>query len=182
MVKNNYNLEYYNQYDYVQKNLMTSVHNGGVIKEIKMSLIEENAVEKNASIEVKTFLCAYIFSGHFPSIKKQGKSITKNVEPIQNLFLENTCTNTEEILSFLKYIYFESLVKDFSKGTRFFSHENNNFIRLSIPAQNMIKMQDLVNYFDIDLKNVVLSFDFYINHTITNKSELANVFPFWMNG
>lgn len=182
MVKNNYNLEYYNQYDYIQKNLITSPYNGGIVKKIRISFIEKNSVERNINLHMKTFLCAYTFNEHFPLVNKQIKNLMKNGESIESSFLENTCTNKAEILSFLKYMYFESLMKSFSKDIRFFSSKNNNYIRLSIPAENMIKIQDVFNYFDIDLKNVFISFEFYIDHNIQNKNELANVFPFWMNG
>lgn len=181
MIKNNYNLEYYNQYDYIQKNNKLSSYNSGKISRICVTLVESNISEKSLNSQLKSFLFSYIINEYFPLMERQIKNLNKNSESVENFSLSYTYTNNPEILSFLKYIYFECMTNNLKKNVKILSYKNSSCIRLTMPLEKLLKVQDISQYFAIDLKNALVYFEFHLNYGVTDKTELRNVFPFWMN-
>lgn len=181
MLKTNYNLEYYNQYDYLQKNNKTSIFHNGHVNRIRVAFVESDISEKSLNSQLKSFLFAYIMNEHFPLIQRQIKNLNKNGESSERFSLNYDYTNDREIISFLKYIYFESMTNNLTKNFKFFTLNNSNYIRFTIPVEKLIKVQDISQYVVVDLKNTLVYFEFHLNCEISDVNELMNVFPFWMN-
>lgn len=181
MVKNNYNLEYYNQYDYIQKNNKISSLCSGKVNRIRVTFVESNVSEKTLNSQLKSFLFTYIINEYFPLIQRQIKNLNKSGESLERFSLNYDYTNNYEVLSFLKYIYFESMASDLKKNFKFFTSNNSSSIRFTISIEKLLKIQDISQYFAIDFKDTLVYFEFHLNYEVTDKNELINVFPFWMN-
>lgn len=180
MKKNNYNLDYYSQYDYIQKNSELSCYETGKINKIEVTLYENSSFvsdvvedKKFSKTQMSSFLLALCLNGYFPKMRESTTDA--------NFCLNYNYTNQKEILSFLKYIYFEGVSQDLKKNTIFSSDKNYSYIKVKVPLVDLFKVQDLSNYFSADLTNTYVYFQFKLNHSVKNKNKLINVFPFWIN-
>ena len=182
MMKNNFNLEYYNNYDFIQKTLGTSIYKSGKIQRINSFIFQKDTTEGLNDIDIKVFTCVYLFTEHFFSIKKNFSSQVSSSTLNEKTGFSYTCTNKKEILLFLKTLYFENITGDFFKDSTFFLDKKNGFIRLQLPLSSFSFVKNYSSEHLLDIKNFYIRFDFFLGSSYLEKKKFFNTFPFWMNG
>lgn len=181
MIKNNFNLDYYNKYDFVQKYLSSSVYASGKVKKVSVTFLGLSSMERSLNMQAKLFLYTYILNHLFPLVQRHIKTLNKSEESQEKFYLSYSFTNQDEVLSFLKYLSLELISNDLSKNLKFICNPGSSVVRIKTSLDNLIALQDIYAQIPIEAKDIVVYFELHLDKVIQTKKELKNVFPFWTN-
>jgi len=182
MLKNNYTLQYFNRYDFLQNTKQGTIYKDGTIKSLKFTFTDKSITENSVSSQIKYFLCSFLLNEQFVKISKHGISNQKLENSNSTFFFECCISSYKKIFSFINQLYFLYFYRNVDSRISFSVDRRNAVIKVTIPAIELLQIKEIVDLLGIDLKNMQVCLEFFISSKNFDKQDIRKIFPFWMNG